>query len=186
LLVGYARVSTTDQTLDTQVERLTHEGCKRIFSEAYSGGSTEGRKQLQEALTFVREGDVLVCTKLDRLARSSVDLGIIANTLSEKGCDLVVLDQPIDTTSATGKLMFNMIAAFAEFERALIRERCQEGIERARARGVKFGRQAKLTDKQLIGLKLDFAAGELSKQAIAEKYGISRASVYRLAREESA
>ena len=121
MLVGYARVSTTDQTLDTQVERLTYEGCEKLFSESYSGGSTQGRKQLQLALDFVREGDVLVCTKLDRLARSAVDLGNIANTLSDKGCDLVVLDQPIDTTSPTGKLMFNMIAAFAEFERALPR-----------------------------------------------------------------
>ena len=103
------------------MERLTYEGCEKLFSESYSGGSTQGRKQLQLALDFVREGDVLVCTKLDRLARSAVDLGNIANTLSDKGCDLVVLDQPIDTTSPTGKLMFNMIAAFAEFERALPR-----------------------------------------------------------------
>ena len=180
MLIGYARVSTTDQTLDSQVERLTYDGCEKIFAEAYSGGSTQGREQLKLALDFVRESDVLVVTKLDRLARSATDLGIIANTLSEKGCDLVVLDQPIDTTNASGKLMFHMIAAFAEFERELIRERCQEGISRAKKRGVKFGRQAKLTKAQVESMKVDFAQGELSRQAVADKYGISRASVYRL------
>lgn len=184
-IVGYARVSTTGQNVETQVQRLRQSGCSKVYKETYTGGSTQGRKQLQGLLGYVREGDSVVVTKLDRLARSAVDLGQIAKTLEDKGVDLVVLDQSIDTTTPTGKLMFTMIAAFAEFERDLIRERVQEGVTKAKANGVQFGRKAKLTDKQLTSLRAEYAAGELSKGELADKYGLSRSSVYRLAKEKS-
>jgi DNA invertase Pin-like site-specific DNA recombinase len=130
----------------------------------------------------VREGDKFVITRLDRLARSVGDLADIAKQLENKGVDLVVLDQQIDTSTATGKLMFNMIDAFAEFERDLINERCKEGIERAKAKGVKFGRKPSLSLSQLNKLKLEFKDGELGKKELASKYGISKASLYRLAK----
>ena len=183
--VGYARVSTTGQNIETQVQRLHQSGCSKVYQETYTGSSTQGRKQLQALLGYVRDGDSVVVTKLDRLARSAVDLGQIAKTLEDKGVDLVVLDQSIDTTTPTGKLMFTMIAAFAEFERDLIRERVQEGVTKAKANGVQFGRKAKLTNKQLASLKAEFAEGQLSKGELATKYGISRASIYRLAKEKA-
>ena len=179
LLIGYARVSSQGQNLDNQLERLNQFNCSKIFSEKYSGIKSDW-EQLQLALDYVREGDSLVVTKLDRLARSSVHLGRIAETLQNKNVDLVVMDQQIDTSTPTGKLMFNMIGAFAEFERDLISERCREGIARAKKRGVYIGRKPKLTKKQLNELKADFGEGLLSRQQLAEKYGLSRASVYRL------
>jgi DNA invertase Pin-like site-specific DNA recombinase len=137
---------------------------------------------MKEALDFVREGDKFVITRLDRLARSVGDLADIAKQLENKGVDLVVLDQQIDTSTATGKLMFNMIGASAQFERDLINERCKEGIERAKAKGVKFGRKPSLSPSQLNKLKLEFKDGELGKKELASKCGISKASLYRLAK----
>lgn len=179
LRIGYARVSTQGQSLDNQVERLTASGCEKLFTEKYTGARSD-RKQLEAVLEYVREGDALVVTKLDRLARSAVDLGQIARKLESKGVDLVVLDQQIDTTTPTGKLMFTMIGAFAEFERDLIRERCQEGIAKAKDKGVKFGRPEKLSADQIQSMKLEFAAGKLSRKELADKYGVSRSSLYRL------
>lgn len=179
-LVGYARVSTTSQKLQNQITRLNEYGCRKLFTEKVSGAKSS-RKELKAALEYVREGDSLVVTKLDRLARSAVDLGKIAALLESKSVDLVVLDQKIDTSSPTGRLMFTMIGAFAEFERDLIAERCKEGVEKARARGVKFGRPAKLTDEQLQHLRAEIAEGQVGKSVLAKKYGISRQSVYRLA-----
>lgn len=181
--VGYARVSTQGQSLDNQTQRLKERGCTKFFTEKYSGRSADGRKQLKLALGFVREGDSLVVTKLDRLARSATDLGNIAKQLEAKDVDLVVLDQQIDTTTPAGKLMFTMIGAFAEFERDLITERCKEGIQKAKERGVKFGRPSKLTDEQLHTMKLEFEAGEVGKTELARRYGISRGSLYRLVAE---
>jgi DNA invertase Pin-like site-specific DNA recombinase len=178
--VGYARVSSTDQNLIAQEDRLKLAGCERMFAEKQSGKEADNRHELQTALEWVREGDVLIVTKLDRLARSSVDLGRIAEILTEKKVDLKVLDQEIDTTSSTGRLMFNMIGAFAEFERDLIRDRCAEGIEKARSRGVKFGAPKKLSTKQLNALKQEFDEGVMARSALAKKYGVSRATVYRL------
>lgn len=182
LRIGYARVSTEGQCLDNQNSRLTEYGCYKVFAEKYSGTKSD-RAQLKAALDYVREGDALIVTKLDRLARSAVDLGKIAAQLEEKGVDLVVLDQDINTTTPTGKLMFTMIGAFAEFERDLIRERCQEGITKAKDRGVKFGRRPKLSEKQLQQLRSEFQENEIGRGELAEKYGISRPSLYRLASE---
>ena len=178
-VIGYARVSTKDQSLDSQLHNLKEYGCTKIFNEKATGANSE-RKALSEMLGFIREGDVLVLTKLDRLARSSIDLGKIAETLQGKGVDLVVLDQKIDTTTPAGKLMFTMIGAFAEFERDLIHERCQEGIARARVNGVRFGRPKKLSDSQLQRLKLEFDDGCIGKADLAKKFNISRPTLYRL------
>ena len=178
--VGYARVSSESQNLDNQIARLKADGCEEVYCEKYTGVNASSRKQLNDALRFLRKGDALVVTKLDRLARSATDLGAIAKQLHEDGVDLVVLDQNIDTTTSTGKLMFTMIGAFAEFERDLIRERCHEGIQKAKAKGVRFGRPRKLTDRQLSELKAEFATADISKGELANKYGISRASLYRL------
>lgn len=179
MIVGYARVSSVGQVLDSQLARLEEYGCEKIFKEKLSAKSAEGRSELLSALVHVREGDCLVITKLDRLARSAVDLGRIAEQLHKNNVDLIVLDQNIDTTTPTGKLMFTMIGAFAEFERDLIRERCAEGIEKAVKNGVKFGRRPKLTSKQIDAMKIEFNEGEISKALLADKYGISRASLYR-------
>jgi len=184
LRVGYARVSTSGQRLDVQLDRLSD--CDRIYHEKASASSAKNRPELKNALDFVREDDVFVVTKLDRLARSVVDLSNIAQRLDEKKVDLVVLDQGIDTTNIYGKLQFNILASIGEFERGLIRERSREGRERAIARGVKFGARPKLTPEQIQMLLSDFEEPGLSKPEIAKIYGISTSSVYRLYYESRA
>jgi DNA invertase Pin-like site-specific DNA recombinase len=182
--IGYARVSSSGQKLDVQLDRLAD--CDRVFHEKVSGKSTKGRSELKNALDFVRVGDVFVVTKLDRLARSVVDLAGIVQTLEAKNVDLVVLDQGIDTTSMYGRLQFNILAAIGEFERELIRERSMEGREKAITRGVKFGAKPKLTKKEIMELARDFETPGCSKAEIAEHYGICRSSVYRLYAEHRA
>jgi DNA invertase Pin-like site-specific DNA recombinase len=176
--VGYARVSSSGQKLDVQLDRLAD--CDRIFKEKASAGSRDKRPELKKALDFVREGDVFVVTKLDRLARSVVDLANIVQLLEEKDVGLVVLDQGIDTTTIYGRLQLNILAAIGEFERGLIRERSMEGRLRAIAKGVRFGVRAKLSDDEIHEMVRLFETDELSKNDIGEIFGISRASVYRL------
>ena len=176
--VGYARVSTSGQNLDIQLDRLAD--CDRIYREKASASSTKNRPELKSALDFVREEDIFIVTKLDRLARSVVDLSNIVQRLEGKKVDLVVLDQGIDTTTIYGKLQFNILAAIGEFERGLIRERSREGREKAKARGVKFGARPKLTSEEIQTLMQDYETPGLSKRDIAELYGISISSVYRL------
>lgn len=178
--VGYARVSTTGQKLDVQMDRLAD--CDRIYHEKMSASSAHTRPELQKALDFVRDEDVFIVTKLDRLARSVVDLSEIVKKLQKKNVDLMVLDQGIDTTTIYGRLQFNILAAIGEFERELIRERSMEGRMKALQRGVKFGARPKLSTQELKELVRDFDAPGCSKSEIAEHYGISRASVYRLYR----
>lgn len=179
--VGYARVSTTGQSLEVQLETLQQAGCDEVFQEKQSGKLADNREQLQAVLKYVRKGDTLVCTKLDRLARSIGDLDKIAKTLKEKGVELIVLGQSgIDTTTPSGKLMFNMLGAFAEFERDLILERTNEGRIKAKKAGVQFGRKPKLDDNKLQSAINDYKQGSLSASEVAKKYGISRASLYRL------
>jgi len=176
--VGYARVSSVGQKLDVQLDRLSD--CDRIFKEKVSAASTAKRPELKKALDFVRLGDVFVVTKLDRLARSVVDLSNIVQLLEEKDVDLIVLDQGINTTSIYGRLQFNILAAIGEFERGLIQERSREGRERAKAKGVKFGVRAKLSSEEIAEMIRMFETDELTKQDISEIYGVSRSSVYRL------
>ena len=177
--VGYARVSSHGQSLDTQVEKLTAYGCEKIFQEKKSGASRDKREAVNAALEFCREGDVLVITKLDRLARSMFDLQDITKTLHRKGVDFVVLDQSIDTTTPAGRLTFHLLGAVAEFGRDLIAERRNEGIAKAKEKGVKFGRREKLTPAQLEELRARHGAGE-SRQDLMRDFAISKSTFYRL------
>ncbi len=135
--VGYARVSSIGQNLDVQLDQLREYGCDEIFREKYSGRSA-ARPALKECLRYVRRGDILVITRLDRLARSTLDLHRILVELQENQVGFVVLDQAIDTTTSAGKLVFGILAAVAEFETHLRKERQAEGIARARAEGVRW------------------------------------------------
>jgi len=177
-IVGYARVSSVDQSLAVQIDKLKAYACNKIYQEKYSG-TTADRPELKACLDYVREDDVLVITKLDRLARSTFHLTQIADKLKNKGVELVVIDQHIDTSTPTGKLMFNMLAAIAEFETELRKERQMEGIAKAKKNGVKFGAKAKLTEAMIAQMKTERNAGVLIKD-LCFKYRISKASVYRL------
>lgn len=179
--VGYARVSSAGQKLDVQLDKL--EDCDRIYFEKASASSTTSRPELLKALDFVRDDDVLVVTKLDRLARSVVDMAMIITRLTEKNVDLVVLDQGIDTTTMYGRLQFNILTSIGEFEREIIRERSREGREKALANGVRFGAPAKLTELEINQLIKDYGSPDVSKKELAEFYGLSRSSVYRIYKE---
>ena len=145
--VGYARVSSVGQSLDVQLEKL--KGCDKVFKEKRSGVDT-GRPALKQCLEFLRDGDTLLVTKIDRLARSTSDLYRIVSELAEKGVSFKVLDDPsIDTTSRTGKLVMGILALIAEFENDIRRERQMDGIAKAKDRGVKFGRKRELTDEKV-------------------------------------
>ena len=174
--IGYGRVSSTGQSLDVQLEKLKH--CSKIYQEKKSG-RTDNREQLQLALDYVREGDVFVITKLDRLGRSTRDLLNIVNKLETKGVQLQVLDQNIDTGTPTGKLMFTMLSSIAEFENELRRERQSDGIILAKSRGVELGRKSKLSPTQVSEMKIKRESGVKIKDLMSE-YSLSKASVYRL------
>jgi DNA invertase Pin-like site-specific DNA recombinase len=179
--IGYARVSTTGQSLEAQLSSLQAEGCEEIFSEQRSGASRDSRVQLSAALQMCRRGDVLITTKLDRLARSMTDLWSIVGKLEGKRTALKVLDQPlIDTTKAEGKVVVTLLGYVAEMERQLINDRTSAGRERAMAKGVKFGRKPSLTSNQLEALKAESGTWGGSVTELGSKYGISRSSVYRL------
>lgn len=178
-LVGYARVSSVGQSLDIQLEKLAH--CDKVFQEKKSGTSDK-RPRLQECLEYVREGDTLVITRLDRLARSTLHLCQIADELQRKKVNLKVIDQNIDTGDATGRLLFNMLSAIAQFETELRSERQVDGIQKAKERGVRFGRQGKLTAQQIAEMRQRRKQGILIK-TLMKDYGISKASVYRYLNE---
>lgn len=176
--IGYARVSSVGQSLDIQREQLQAAGCERIFEEKRSGRSAADRAALKEALRFAREGDTLVVTRLDRLARSITDLREIVDGLSAKGVGFRCLQQgALDTTRSDGKLMLNILGSFAEFEADLRRERQMEGIAKAKERGVYKGRKPSLDAE---GIAKALAAGG-SPTAVAKRFGVARSSVYRLA-----
>ena len=177
--VGYARVSTVGQSLDEQRDKLTRANCSKIFEEKITGKKRD-RPELTRLLEYVRDGDTLIITKLDRLARNTLHLHAIAEELERKGVDFIVLDQPqIDTTSSLGRLLFSVLGAVASFERDLINERTEEGKVRARAKGVKFGAPPKLSPERLAELRARFAA-DVSRGILAKEFGITRSSVYRL------
>ncbi|MDF2496293.1 recombinase family protein [Sphingomonas sp.] len=176
MLVGYARVSSVGQSLEVQLDSLRAAGCEKVFAEKRSGTSTDGRVELADALSFVREGDTLVVTRLDRLARSAGDLHAIVKQLAEKGCGFDCLQQPgMCTTSSTGKLLLGVLASIAEFEADIRRERQREGIERAKAAGVYKGRKPTVDVAAVRALRNQGLGGT----QIAQKLGIGRASVYR-------
>lgn len=172
-------MSSVGQSLDTQIDKLTAFGCEKVFQEKRSGASRKKRDAVNAALEFCREGDVLVITKLDRLARSMFDLQEIIKTLERKKVEFVVLDQQIDTTTPTGRLTFHLLGAVAEFERDLIAERRNEGIVNAKARGAQFGRKPKLTPEQVEEMLAAYQAGEEPRD-LMQRYGISKSSFHRL------
>lgn len=174
-LIGYARVSSLGQSLDVQLDKLEH--CDKIFQEKKSG-TTDKRSRLKACLEYVRAGDVLVITRLDRLARSTLHLCQITETLKEKNVDLKVIDQSINTADATGRLLFNILAAIGQFETEIRAERQMEGIQKAKERGVSFGRQKKLSDDDTQKLKEKREKGVLIKDLMKE-YDLSKASIYR-------
>src|SRR5665648_364077 len=154
--VGYARVSSTGQDLAVQFEKLEEAGCEKVFKEKRSGVDA-GRPELKRCLEYLREGDTLLVTKIDRLARSTSDLYRIVSTLADKGVAFKVVDDPtIDTTSRTGKLIMGILALIAEFENDIRRERQTDGINKARERGTRFGRKPLLLPEkveQIRGLR---------------------------------
>lgn len=174
-LIGYARVSSTGQSLDVQLDKL--KDCHKVFQEKKSAASGK-RPRLEACLEYVREGDTLVITRLDRLARSTPDLCQIVAELDRKHVDLRVLDQPIDTTTTTGRLLFNMLGAIAQFETEIRAERQADGIKKAKQLGVKFGAKKKLGPEQAAELRAKRESGARIK-TLMEDYGVSKATVYR-------
>ena len=175
--VGYARVSSTGQSLELQLDKLKGAGCTKVFQEKLSG-STAQRPQFKACMEYLREGDYLVITRLDRLARSVLNLSKMLSRFEGEGIHLCVLDQNIDTSTSSGKLLFNMLAAVAEFENALRRERQAEGIERAKTNKVKFGRRSKLTDDLIAKIAADKESG-IPMDELKNRYKLSNATLYR-------
>jgi DNA invertase Pin-like site-specific DNA recombinase len=175
-MVGYARVSSGGQDLAVQLEKL--KGCDKVFKEKRSGVDA-GRPELQRCLEYLREGDTLLVTKLDRLARSTSDLYRIVSQLAEKGVEFKVLDDPaIDTSSRTGKLVMGILALIAEFENDIRRERQVDGIAKARDRGVRFGRKPLLLPETIREIKV-LRHGGTTVPEIMRRMKLSKASVYR-------
>jgi DNA invertase Pin-like site-specific DNA recombinase len=179
-IIGYARVSTTDQNLELQEAALRAAGCDLIRAEKRSGTTTAGREELKTVLDFMRAGDVLMVTRIDRLARSIGDLQDIVRTVKARGASLKATEQPIDTSTAAGKCFLDMLGVFAEFETNLRKERQLEGIADAKARGVYRGRKASIDPEQVKAMK----AQGMGATAIAKALNIGRASVYRVIETE--
>ncbi|MES2832857.1 MAG: recombinase family protein [Pseudomonadota bacterium] len=179
--IGYARVSTTGQSYETQEQKLKEAKCEKVLAEKQSGKSTIGRQALQTLIEFVREGDTVIVTKLDRLARSVSDAVKIVEALEAKGVHFAVLDNAsIDTRTPHGKMVFHVLAAVGEMERSLINERTSEGRTKAMAQGIRFGRKESLSSLELQKLRDDAKTFTGSKAELGKRHGISRATVYRL------
>jgi DNA invertase Pin-like site-specific DNA recombinase len=174
--VGYARVSTTEQSIDSQLERLSD--CDKLFSEKYSG-KKQDRAQLAACLDFVRDGDVLVTTRLDRLARSVSHLCQITELLERKRVELCVLDQAIDTGTPAGRFLFHILGAVAELELTIRKEQQRVGIARSRAAGKRTGRLPALTPDEIVTIQIAFDQFSEPVADIARHYKVSRATVYR-------
>jgi len=180
MIYGYARVSTDGQSVEAQVKELTAAGCAKVFRETASGATTD-RAQLSRAIDSLAPGDVLMVTRLDRLARSTRDLLNTLAIIAENGAGFRSLhDAWADTTTPHGRLMLTVLGGLAEFERELIRARTGEGRERAKARGVKLGRKPKLTPHQRKEAMQRVAAGEATRD-VARTYNVSHSTISRLA-----
>ncbi len=181
MLIGYARTSTTDQKagLEAQLRDLAQAACERVFQEEVSSVDKDGRKQLEEALLFIREGDVLVVTKLDRLARSVKHLLEITERLDGKKATLRILGMGIDTATPNGRLMLNLLGSIAQFEREIMLERQREGIAKAKADGRYRGRKPTEAEKVEEIKRLVTVEG-LSPTEAAKRAGVARATAYRV------
>ena len=177
-VVGYARVSSTGQDLAVQLEKLQGARCDKVFKEKRSGVDA-GRPELKRCLEYLRDGDTLLVTKIDRLARSTSDLYRIVSLLAEKNVAFKVTDDPsIDTTSRTGKLVMGILALIAEFENDIRRERQMDGIAKAKERGTRFGRKPELTPERIAEIKALRADG-ITVPDIIRRVSLSKASIYR-------
>jgi len=182
VLVGYARVSAFDQDYSIQTEKLVQSGCSKVFAEKQTGTSKIDRPELASCLSYLRENDTLVITKIDRLARSARDLHNILFDLEQRQINLMVLDQKIDTRTSTGKAFLGMLAIFAEFETNIRKERQLEGIAKAKEKGSYKGRKPTARVKRPEMLLL--LEKGLSKPKIAKELGLSVASVYNVLKEK--
>lgn len=178
--IGYARISTNDQSLSLQEDALVAAGCDKIFTDKLSG-STKDRPGLSQALEFLRPQDTLVVWRLDRLARSLKDLIALVSNLKDKEIHLYSLNENIDTNSLNGRLIFHIFAALAEFESGLIRERTNAGLKAARARGRHGGRPKLISSSQEAKLKLLIKDPNFSPKELQEMFGVSKATLYRYA-----
>lgn len=176
-IYGYARVSTTNQDLTVQREALERAGCTIIRSEKVTGTKLDGRAELRTLLDFVRSGDVLVVTRIDRLARSIADLATIVKELESKGAALRATEQPVDTSNPAGRAFLQMLGVFAEFETAIRKERQLEGIAKAKGEKKYKGRKPSIDPAELRRLRDE---EKLGPSEIAARLGIGRASVYRV------
>lgn len=177
-IVGYARVSSTGQSLDVQIEKLNNYGCEKIYQEKISGVE-QNRPELIKCLDYVRDSkDTLVITRLDRMARSTLHLGHIIKQLNNKGVNFVVIDQSIDTTTSFGMLTFNILSSVAEFENEIRKERQKEGIQKALKDGKKFGRPRKVTVK-IIEQVLEDAKTKTVSQILRDN-NISQRTYYKI------
>ena len=178
--IGYCRVSTTDQSLDTQTQKLKDEGCERIYQEKISGKSSKNRPQLQKMLEDVRSGDLVMVTKLDRLGRSILDLHQIVNQLQDKGVNFKILSNPdMDTTSPFGRLIFSILGTISEFERSMILERTKEGRLNYVKNGGKLGRKKKFTQEKVDEIQFLHKEKGMSFNQLSERFNCSRITIYR-------
>lgn len=183
--IGYARVSTLDQSPEHQLQKLREAGCERVVVEKASGARVD-RPELGHVMNdMLRKGDTLVVWKLDRLARSLKQLIATAENLQERGIGLVSLTDAIDTSSPGGMLVFHMLGAIAEFERALIRERTIAGLAEARRKGKTGGRPRRLSKKDTVAARALLADGTLTAKEVASRFNISKATLYRYLAEKN-
>jgi len=177
MLIGYARVSTAEQNLDSQMDALEEAGCKKIYADKMSGTKAD-RPELRKAIDDIRAGDTLVVKKLDRLGRSIKNLIELINELHSKEAGFKSLSENIDTTTSGGKLIFHIFGALAEFERDVIHDRTMAGLKAARARGRQGGRPRKITDKIIQQMKTLYDANKIPVAEICKSFGISRSAFY--------
>lgn len=183
--IGYARVSTEDQTLDLQRDALKQAKCREIYEEQASGKNT-GRPQLEACLKSLREGDTLVVWRLDRLGRNLADLVRLITDLEQRKINFASLTEQIETGTPAGKLIFHVFAALAEFERNLIRERTVAGLKAARARGRNGGRPSKLSHKEIKTIRALLKTADIPVAEIAARFGVARSTLYRTVLKPSA
>ncbi len=181
--VGYARVSSTGQNLESQIEALEKAGCEKIFEEKKSGTQLDTRNELKNAIDFVRDGDIFVVTRLDRCSRNVADLHNIVETLNKKGVSFKATEQDLDTSTSTGRLMIGLLSIVSAFETDLRAERQADGIKSALKRGVKFGRSAKIEKNQVEQIIQMQNSGEYTNQQIADTFGIGRSTLLRYVSE---
>ena len=184
--IGYARVSTTEQNLDSQIDLLNKEGCEKIFFEKVSGANVS-REELKKAITFLRKGDTLVVTKLDRLGRTVKQLIDLIDHFNDKNIGFVSINDTINTSTPNGRFFFHIMASFSELERELIRERTKIGLDSARSRG-KLGGRPTLhnTDKKEIAYQMCMEKPYQSVSDIAKAMNMSRATIYRFIEKKRA